>query len=329
MNSLLAILLCALPQQDPSGVYQMPREVQGFSGETLELKDGKFRYWFYSDVEGGKEPKYPLEGTYTVQGDTITFEHPDFYSPKRTLAIVNGVAVVWREDGLKLYKEEQRLHPYAVLMKVAHAITKDPHESRPSIRALETEEMRKRDQKEYDERHNDKPEEVRVLLRARSLKGDRHMEVYKKEITRARAQPDPKLLSQLAALLGQDSSEMIQAAMILDDLFVKTFLCSEPPPFLQDPVEKKKALESLIASLGASKDRSAVETLMMTFLSASGAGKADFNIPEASVHIKLEAMANGTKSYDCSASGDDIYWVKVMPKVIPACQKWMTEQLAK
>jgi hypothetical protein len=331
METMLAILACVLVGQDPapSGVYQMCNEVEGYSGETLELKDGKVRYWFYSDVQGGKEPKYPLEGTYTVKGETITFEHPDFYAPKRTLAVVNGVSVVWRDDGLKLYKEKQRLQPYAVLIKVEHAVAKDPHDGRPSISSLETEEMRKRDKKEYEERDNDLPEEVRVLLRARSLRGDSNMDVYKREIARARAQPDPKLLAQIAALLGQGSKQRISAMMILEDLFAKTFLVPEPPPFLQDPKEMKTALESLIGALSAAKDRSAVEELVMTFLRVSGAGKIALDIPEAGVRIKLEAKANGAKSYGSSAPKDDIYWVKVMPKVIPACQQWMREQLPK
>jgi len=330
----LAVLFCGLLSQEKAppaadGIYMLCREVEGYSGETLELKDGKFRYWFYSDVVTDKEPKYPLEGTYTVKGDSITLTHPDLYSPTRTLAVVNGVSVVWRDDGLKLYKEKQRLHPYAVLLKVEHPVHKDPHEGRPSISRLETEEMRKRDKKEYEERHNEKPEEIRVLLRARSLEGDRHMDVYKKEIASARAQPDPKLLAQIAALLGQGSKERIPAGMILEDLFAKTYLVPEPPPFLQDPAEKKKALESLVGALSAAKDRSAVEELVMVFLRVSGAGKIDLDLPGAGVRLKLEARADGAKVYDSNASVGDIYWVKVIAKVIPACQQWMREQLAK
>jgi hypothetical protein len=54
------------------GVYSMCDEVAGYSGEVVELKDGMFRYWFYSDVNNGQEPEYPLSGNYKVSGDTLT-----------------------------------------------------------------------------------------------------------------------------------------------------------------------------------------------------------------------------------------------------------------
>ena len=53
----------------PEGVYTMCRDVAGFSGETIELKGGKFRYWFYSDA-GSPGGPYPLTGTYRIAGNT-------------------------------------------------------------------------------------------------------------------------------------------------------------------------------------------------------------------------------------------------------------------
>src|SRR4051812_47199509 len=100
------------------GVFTMCEEVQGYSGETVVLKDGKFRYWFHSDVSAGDEPSYPLQGPYRVSGSTVTLDHPQIHSPRRTIATINGVQVLWREDGLKLWEGERRLHPYAVLLRV-------------------------------------------------------------------------------------------------------------------------------------------------------------------------------------------------------------------
>src|SRR5262249_4943758 len=41
-----------------SQVFMLPQEA-GFQWETLELKDGRFRYWFSSDVIVPNPPEYP------------------------------------------------------------------------------------------------------------------------------------------------------------------------------------------------------------------------------------------------------------------------------
>src|SRR5262245_19528277 len=105
----------------PEGVYVMCKEVSGYSGETIELKDGRFRYWFYSDVVSGREPKYPLNGTYRVSGNTLILENDKISAPKRTIAVVNGVDVLWRKDGLELWEKDKRVHPYAVLIRIPTA----------------------------------------------------------------------------------------------------------------------------------------------------------------------------------------------------------------
>src|ERR1051325_3474701 len=51
------------------GVYVTADEISGFSGTILELKDGAFRYWFYSDVGGGDE--YPISGKYKIQESNL------------------------------------------------------------------------------------------------------------------------------------------------------------------------------------------------------------------------------------------------------------------
>lgn len=49
------------------------RQAVYFQSTILELKDGHYRYWFNSDAKmPGEQLRYPLEGTYTVKGDTIT-----------------------------------------------------------------------------------------------------------------------------------------------------------------------------------------------------------------------------------------------------------------
>src|SRR5687767_9085259 len=57
------------------GTYCTALEIAAFSGTVLELKEGKFRYWFYSDASGGQEPKYPVTGAYLIQDGRLTLDH--------------------------------------------------------------------------------------------------------------------------------------------------------------------------------------------------------------------------------------------------------------
>ncbi len=220
MTGVLCCLLGALrPQARPAavdGVYTMCDEVRGYSGETVELQDGKFRYWFYSDVVSADEPTYPLTGKYTLEGSTVTLNHPQIYRKERVLAAVNGVRVLWREDGLRAWEKDKRLHPYAILIRVEGA-TSGEGVPRPSLELLKTPEMRAREKKEDEERYNHLPAESRVLFRARSKEGDPGMDAYKAAVGEARSRLDATLVGQL---IGQcsDVGNSVEARSILGDL---------------------------------------------------------------------------------------------------------------
>jgi hypothetical protein len=40
-------------------------------GLALELRDGRFRYWFRSDHKTQNEPQYPVIGKYSLEGGTL------------------------------------------------------------------------------------------------------------------------------------------------------------------------------------------------------------------------------------------------------------------
>jgi len=328
MNSILLALLLQAQPTAVDGVFTMCSEVRGFSGETVELKDGKFRYWFYSDVSTGKDPTYPLTGTYTVNGTTLTLEHADIYAKDRTLAVVNGVRVLWRKDGLDLWQKEKRLHPYAVLIFVEGAKEGPVNGKRPSLDVLTTPEMRDRDKKEHEERYGDLPEEARALFRARTTEGDRNMDTYKAAIAKARVQPDPKLVAQLVAL-SNSKRDRIAARSILGELYGPSFLIKDPPPFAKDPATRKQALEALIDALASAQDRYCLEEAILVFLRASDTHKIDLEVPEAGITIRMSVQGqDGYRSDSQGTPVDDILLKKVIDKLIPACQKWMRVQLA-
>lgn len=328
--SAALLLTSQAPAKLVEGVYSMCDEVSGYSGEVVELKDGRFRYWFYSDVSTGREPEYPLSGAYRVAGDRLTLEHDRIFRKERTIAVLNGVDVLWRDDGLELWKKDRRIHPYSILIRMPGLKDGSKVDGRPSLEILQTPEMKAREQKEDEERFNDAPAEARVLLRARSRRDDPHLKEYRQEIAAARDQPDPKLVAQLIGLLGRTSSVSIEADSILKDLFQETFLIRPAPPFLKDPASKKKALETLIDGLPSATDRNALESTLMLFLRISGLDRIDLAVPETGHRIKLQPLPYDGGVYGSErTSADDVPWLKSLPKLIPACQKWMRAQLEK
>lgn len=153
-----------------NGVYAMCKDVAGFSGEVLELKGGKFRYWFYTDVivKDQPVPKYPLHGNYKIEGEKLTLEHPEVKLDARTLDELNGVKILWRDDGLRYWKDEKRLHPYAILIWVQTELRDDKEKfERPLLKILKNKEILAKEEKEYQERYNEMPEPARVVSRCK------------------------------------------------------------------------------------------------------------------------------------------------------------------
>ena len=74
---------------------------------VVELKGGKFRYWFSSDRKGADVEA--LEGTYTADGDKIVLTHPKLIPlvSEWTVRSIDGVVTLWRSDALKLLEEDK------------------------------------------------------------------------------------------------------------------------------------------------------------------------------------------------------------------------------
>lgn len=141
LTGVLIFLCRQKPVPLSEGVYHLCREVSGFSGETLELKEGQFRHWFYSDVGGGGS-KYPTSGTYVIRGNKLILDAPGLRNEQRTIGNLNGVNVLWREDGLNLWEKEKRIQPYAVLIQNPHSIEAGRAPAPPSVELIYTDEMR-------------------------------------------------------------------------------------------------------------------------------------------------------------------------------------------
>jgi hypothetical protein len=99
------------------GVYHFHN---GYQSETLELHEGHFRYWFWTDA-GPKRGHLPLEGAYSVEGDTLTLHRDDILlGNQRIFQPLKGVDILWRPDALDLWRSKGRINTYGVLVRLPH-----------------------------------------------------------------------------------------------------------------------------------------------------------------------------------------------------------------
>jgi hypothetical protein len=130
------------------GVYCTPAEIGMFSGTILELKAGKFRYWFYSDVGGGDTPQYPLAGDYSERNGVLHLTHELVYQREWFPDVVNGIPVLWRADARKAWHKDKKVYDYGVLLKTEEQGKCDWDIARPSVKDLYQADKRRQEWKD-------------------------------------------------------------------------------------------------------------------------------------------------------------------------------------
>ncbi|HRT05314.1 MAG TPA: hypothetical protein P5204_06410 [Kiritimatiellia bacterium] len=319
----------AAPDLHPeNGVYLMPKEVAGYSGEAVELQDGRFRYWFYSDVATGENVEYPLSGAYEVRGDKIRLLHDGIYRNERTLAVVQDQAVLWRDDGLRYWQSERRIHPFAVLVRTSAPPLEDPWRDRPSIKRLYDEQMVAREKREYEERFSDLPEPVRTLLRDHTTRHDPNLTAYCRAIRVIRRNPDPVLIQQLVGLLG--GPRKTEASVILNEIYWLGHIPDEDPAAMKSPAARRKAVEALIDAMDQARDPSIVDNCLVMFLAAAQVPKIVLTVPETGERIWIEGCAIRWQS----SPEDRLPRKNYSPEEklrfrIAACQRWCRDTLGR
>jgi hypothetical protein len=98
------------------GVYHLHN---GYQSETLELRNGRFRYWFWSDAGGGNG-RLPIEGTYSVDGATVTLNGHILLGNQRVFHTLKGLDALWQPDILEAWLTKGAFSSYGVIVKVRH-----------------------------------------------------------------------------------------------------------------------------------------------------------------------------------------------------------------
>lgn len=124
-----AILKSFRRQPKPLGPARIePREgvfvLSGAHSSTvLELKDGKFRYWFENDVKLKPPREYPLSGDYSVKNCTITLHNDLILGSQRTWTFykLNGEITAWNLNGFEAYRDEGKLPADCILKQTVQS----------------------------------------------------------------------------------------------------------------------------------------------------------------------------------------------------------------
>ena len=119
---LIPLLICAgnllgeAPRQI-EGVYHLHN---GYQYETLELRNGHFRYWFWTDVSG-RRGHLPLEGTYSVNDSTLILNRDDIVlGNRRIFHSLKGIDALWRPEAFELWLSKGTIKTYGVIVRVSH-----------------------------------------------------------------------------------------------------------------------------------------------------------------------------------------------------------------
>lgn len=129
----------------PEGMYcSSGDDTWIFAWTFLELKQGKFRYWYETDVPTLNQREYPLTGDYSFRDGKLKLNNSKVYEQEWIADVVNGTPVLWRPKGLQRWREEKVIDQYQVVIKAEGKFNEwdgtrwPPIAEWPSIRKLES-----------------------------------------------------------------------------------------------------------------------------------------------------------------------------------------------
>ncbi len=119
------------------GAWVLSDKWTGFMGIALVFKSNEFRYWFYSDVRGPREPKYPITGKVEFDGDTIRLRpsgDAHLYDTNWHLVVFQGEICLLADLHMRRYLDSQKLEDDRLLHKLDAFDEKKPVMNRPRKR---------------------------------------------------------------------------------------------------------------------------------------------------------------------------------------------------
>lgn len=112
------------------GAWVLSEKWTGYMGIALVIKSNEFRYWFYSDVQLPKEPRYPIMGKVELDGDKIrllpTVTDAHLYHTNWHFVVHKGEICLLAESHLRDYRSGKPFPDDRLLHKIDYFDDKKP-----------------------------------------------------------------------------------------------------------------------------------------------------------------------------------------------------------
>jgi hypothetical protein len=119
------------------GAWVLSDKWTGYMGIALVIKSNEFKYWFYSDFKGPKEPTYPITGKLEIDADTIRL-HPKgdahLYDTSWHLVVFKGEICLLAERHMRSYRDGGKFADDRLLHKLDAFDEKNSIMNRPRKR---------------------------------------------------------------------------------------------------------------------------------------------------------------------------------------------------
>ncbi len=110
--------------KEVDGCWTLSSEWTGYMGTALELHDGRFRYWFMSDVRLRDSPKYPVTGKYTIEGGVLVLATEEITESRWLLVSHNGRLGLFPASGFETITARKESPHLRMLFRVPDEVAK-------------------------------------------------------------------------------------------------------------------------------------------------------------------------------------------------------------
>ena len=115
-----AICAATVAEGGPRAVDGVYHFHNGYQSETLELRGGRFRYWFSTDY-GASSGDRALEGAYSLEGSTLVLHGPELHlGNKRIFHSFRGIDALWRPYALERWLRKKGLNTFGIMFRLPH-----------------------------------------------------------------------------------------------------------------------------------------------------------------------------------------------------------------
>jgi hypothetical protein len=314
------------------GVYETCREIAPYQIEQVELIAGNYRYWFWSDITGEREKKFPLVGKYHIKEGRVVLGAPA--SKEFHISSINSIDVLLTEESREAWTKDKKLLTKGILVYSGRATLDRKMPPAMSKKALLTDKQLEESVKAYESRYSDQPQPIRDLLRAATSREDGEGATFRIQVEKARAALDSEVVNTLVLLMSSEDEVLASLCVwILECLYLKNEAMEEGPQFAKEKESSSKAVQLLVDAFSRVQNKYALEGVLWTFMGFLGLPKVEFKVIECGVQISLERRPDGlpywksSEILDSEVKPHSRFWKNEIGPIAQRCRTWCQTQL--